>query len=178
MNILKKNIKWIVLIVMGIVISSGVSIYATSNYLATQVNYTRNNTTISVSNALDQLYAMKDNKYTQEEYNNNYTNGYNAGRNDNTAYIKTGVTLSHTGSTLSYYELGFRPSFVFIMYNNNFYCSGFNGDTHLYWGITVDRDNIDDVQVWDNSFNTDTNGFYYSINGSGTWNDCTIYAIK
>ena len=57
MEILKKNIRWIILVIILMIIASGVSVYATSTYLASQVNYTKKDgTTITVSDALNDLY--------------------------------------------------------------------------------------------------------------------------
>ena len=56
MNILKKKIKLIILFIILIVIASGVSVYATAQYLATQVEYKDGK---SVASALDELYVNK-----------------------------------------------------------------------------------------------------------------------
>lgn len=56
MNFLKKNIKWIILVIILMIIVSGVSAYATSTYLASQVVYKDGKT---VANALDDLYRNK-----------------------------------------------------------------------------------------------------------------------
>lgn len=80
MNFLKKNIKLIILVIVLMIIVSGFSVYATTIYLATQVNYTRNNTTISVASALDELYSMKDNKYTEQQYQQYGSQQYSLGQ--------------------------------------------------------------------------------------------------
>ena len=62
-----KNIKVIIGIILGIIIVSSISVYATATYLynATDVGY--NNT--SVAGALDDLYDIANNyKYTEQEY--------------------------------------------------------------------------------------------------------------
>ncbi len=53
MNFLKKNYKLIIGIVIGAILISGISVYATGQYLASQVTY--NNT--NVASALDELYT-------------------------------------------------------------------------------------------------------------------------
>ena len=58
MNNLKKNIKLIVLIIIIILISSGVGVFATYNYLASDVKYTESKT---VEQALDDLYNKSAN---------------------------------------------------------------------------------------------------------------------
>ena len=49
----KRNIKLIILVITLIIITSGISVYATSTYLASQVDYKNGN---SVADALDDLY--------------------------------------------------------------------------------------------------------------------------
>ena len=63
MNFVKKNIKLIVGIIIGAVLISGISVYATTTYLASQVNYTTNkNAEIkSVEQALNDLYTKISN---------------------------------------------------------------------------------------------------------------------
>ena len=56
MKIGKKNIKWIILVVIALIILSTVNVCVYADYLATQVNYTRNNSTTTVSAALNDLY--------------------------------------------------------------------------------------------------------------------------
>ena len=58
MKFLKKNIKFIAIFVIGMIIGSTVSVYAAYSYLAQDVSYTKSDgTEISVKEALDQLYA-------------------------------------------------------------------------------------------------------------------------
>lgn len=58
MNILKNNIKLIILIIILVIISSGISVFATYNYLASDIKYTDNK---SVSDALNELYNQYKN---------------------------------------------------------------------------------------------------------------------
>ena len=62
MKFLKRNIKWIIAIIVGIVIASGISVYATSQYLASQVSYTtdENEKIENVADALDDLYRKSN----------------------------------------------------------------------------------------------------------------------
>lgn len=69
MNFLKKNIKMIIGILVGIVLVSGISVYATTNYLASQVTYKDGK---SVEEALNDLYADMLNE-TDEFANKPYT---------------------------------------------------------------------------------------------------------
>ena len=65
MEILKKNIKCIVLAIALIIIVSGASVYATSTYLASQVKYTDTKT---VEQALNELYAQQKNGINIDGY--------------------------------------------------------------------------------------------------------------
>lgn len=53
MDILKRNTKWILGVIVLVVLVSGVSVYATTQYLATQVSYKDGK---SVADALNDLY--------------------------------------------------------------------------------------------------------------------------
>ncbi len=59
MKFIKKNIKFIVGIIIGMLLVSGVSVYATYKYFANEVSYTKDGTEISVTDALNELYANK-----------------------------------------------------------------------------------------------------------------------
>ena len=61
MKFLKKNIKFIAILVIEMIIVSTVSVYAAYSYLAQDVSYTKSDgTEISVKEALDQLYAKEN----------------------------------------------------------------------------------------------------------------------
>lgn len=66
MEFIKKNIKMIIGFIAGVILASGITVYATYTYLATDVSYERNGTEISVANALNDLY---DNKQDVSELN-------------------------------------------------------------------------------------------------------------
>ena len=89
MGNLKKNIKWIVLIVLGIVISCGISVYATSQYLASQVTY--NNT--NVASALDDLYNKVPNGEETITANGHYDISKKASVNVNVTVAGTKTLL-------------------------------------------------------------------------------------
>ena len=61
MEFWKKNIKWIILVIVLLIIASGISVYATSTYLASQVTYTKDGETMSVAEALNELYEKNEN---------------------------------------------------------------------------------------------------------------------
>ena len=61
MKFLKKNIKFIAIFLIGMIIGSTVSVYAAYSYLAQDVSYTKSDgTEISVKEALDQLYSKEN----------------------------------------------------------------------------------------------------------------------
>lgn len=74
MNFVKKNYKLIIGTIIGIILISGISVYATSQYLASQVTYRDGKT---VEEALNELYNKgnadinKDNIYFSENYGSN-----------------------------------------------------------------------------------------------------------
>lgn len=58
----KKNVNLIIGIVLGILLTSGISVFATSatnHYLATEVIYSKNGNNITVNQALNELYQNK-----------------------------------------------------------------------------------------------------------------------
>ena len=59
-NFLKKNLKFIIILIVAIIITSMVSVYAAYSYLSTDVSYTKaDGTTVSVADALNELYKNK-----------------------------------------------------------------------------------------------------------------------
>ena len=169
MDILKKNIKWIILVIVLIMVASGISVYATSNYLATQVNYTRNNTTKSVSDALDELYSMKDNKYTEEQYQNYGITQYNKAIADNGGIVMENFTLKNG---TNFYEIGFNAKLVFITFAEGRYNFFFANNTSQY-------------SVWDNWHgknpnvaSIENNGITIKNSDGVDYTGCTLYAVK
>ena len=76
MKFLKKNIKFIAILVIEMIIVSTVSVYAAYSYLAQDVSYTKSDgTEISVKEALDQLYA-KNPESKPAPTTTNYTGCY------------------------------------------------------------------------------------------------------
>ena len=134
MNFVKKNLKWIITIIGVIIVTTGISVYATGQYLASQVNYTRDNETITVNSALDELYgkipsgtktieangtydvtnfatAVVQNLYTKQQYD---------AATASTNYWKYDK-LKISKSDISNYEYicGFSPKFVYIHYTRS-----------------------------------------------------------
>ena len=60
-NIIRKNIKWIIVIIFVAILCSSVSVFAYS-YFANDIGYTKiNGTRVNVKSALDELYVKKSN---------------------------------------------------------------------------------------------------------------------
>lgn len=58
MKFINRNIKKIIILIIIIVMTSGISVFATYKYFANEVKYTNDK---SVAQALDELYANKNN---------------------------------------------------------------------------------------------------------------------
>ena len=56
MKFINKNLKFILIMILVIILSSGVTAYAVYNYQASQVLYSKNGTETTVKDALDELY--------------------------------------------------------------------------------------------------------------------------
>ena len=71
MNYEKKNFRLIIGIIIGAVLISGISVYATNSYLASQVDYNKNGQA-KVSDALDDLYSKVPSGTENITANGNY----------------------------------------------------------------------------------------------------------
>ena len=61
MKNLRKNLKLIMTFVIMMIIVSGISVYATTQYFATQINYTKSDgSVVTVANALNELYSQNN----------------------------------------------------------------------------------------------------------------------
>ena len=98
MDILKKNIKLIVLIIIIILISSGVGVLATYNYLASDIKYTENKT---VEQALNDLYSKASKLTTAKGV------GWNEGNS----------TIDSNG--IFTFDIGFEPSVTYFYFSCN-----------------------------------------------------------
>ena len=78
MELLKRNIKWIILVIILMMIVSSVSVYATAQYYATQIEYKDGK---SVADALNELFSKE--KYTTM----------------NKAYLEAGTSLGNVEIT-------------------------------------------------------------------------------
>ena len=110
MNFLKKNTKTIAGIIIGGILVGGITAYATYNYYASQVSYTKKDgTEVSVEEALNELYNIKQNyndleKELQEEISNNENNKSIVG----SQILKQGINNI---------DVGFKPSLVILYWD-------------------------------------------------------------
>ena len=107
-NFFKKNLKVIIIFIVSMIITSMVSVYAAYNYLSTDVSYTKaDGTTVSVADALNELYKNKTSSSSSSiSIGTNYT-GYFAdtnddGRVDGVIFIDLAKGASGTGLGQSY----------------------------------------------------------------------------
>lgn len=143
-----KIILIILILLISAIIVSGLSVYATYNYLASDISYAKSNgTTVSVENALNDLYILKN------------------------CYIDTNWTwYDDANQSTHFYEIGFEPSIVFFKGNNGYYLFCSKSDNHVYWfnGTTSGKNQ---------KFITTSTGFYLGSN-NGDMTGLTLYAIK
>ena len=104
MNFLKKNTKTIAGIIVGAVLATGITGYATYNYFAKDITYKRpgTNTEINVAQALNELYTSKQTANASGSANNYSTEEQVIGTwiDNNKLYRKTyTATLSSTDAT-------------------------------------------------------------------------------
>ena len=72
MKFIKKNIKLIIGIIIGMTLVSTLSAYATYNYLASDVSYTKaDGNKINVQDAINELYNNREFEYVMGENNRN-----------------------------------------------------------------------------------------------------------
>ena len=151
MNFFKKNIKLIIGFIVGVILASGITVYATS-YFAGDVKYTRNNIETTVEAALNDLYSIKT--------------------ENSDAVVKTNFTI--TGDrTLHEYNIGFEPSMIIFFNTSDSINWGSREDSKLYWG--------DGTGEWgannfgDGSFITTSTGFKCIYDQTIT---ATLIAVK
>ena len=133
MNFVKKNLKWIITIIGVIVITTGISVYATSQYLASQVDYKNGD---SVEDALDDLYSKVPSGTLEikEKKSNIDVSKYQYA--DTTGLYTADEVQSGKGTSWNYgnfdtetgtrdINIGFRPTEIYFEWINN-------SDIYLY----------------------------------------------
>ena len=173
-NFFKKNLKFIIILIVAIIITSMVSVYAAYSYLSTDVSYTKaDGTTVSVADALNELYKNKTsssattaNVTTEMDYTGYYADIDTDGTPDGVIFADIALTCSGTwsstnSSTFSYSGVtsGLKSYYIsgvyYGDYGKNFVISpvsGTSGTDRFYIMSLTDFDN--GVHSW-----------YYSANG-------------
>ena len=147
MNFIKRNLKSIITFIIGAILATGVTVFATIN--ANSVDYINNK---RVSDALNELY---------DEIPSN-------------TYATYDGTFSSTG-TYTVNNLNFRPSNVYIIWqelNNQNQPTGqrsvvtYNsGGCYTFWNLTDGKGSTD----WSDHFSTFDGGFSVDVNGNNGW---------
>lgn len=108
---LSNRVKNIFIIFLIIILSSGVSIYATYNYFAQDVKYTKQDgTTISVEEALNDLYTQSDSAklisiFSARGYNNTLTLATNTVNDNLVSDDSSVITFKKSGTYKLFYEI-------------------------------------------------------------------------
>ena len=102
-NFFKKNLKVIIIFIVSMIITSMVSVYAAYNYLSTDVSYTKaDGTTVSVADALNELYKSKTSISTDANYTGCYADVNDDGTVDGVIFIDLAKGASGTGLKETY----------------------------------------------------------------------------
>lgn len=102
-NFFKKNLKVIIIFIVSMIITSMVSVYAAYNYLSTDVSYTKaDGTTVSVADALNELYKSKTSISTDANYTGCYADVNDDGTVDGVIFIDLAKGASGTGLQETY----------------------------------------------------------------------------
>ena len=105
MRYLKNNLKLIISFILGIILASGITVYATS-YLAKDITYTRENTNVkSVEDALNDLYRNKKETTNIDSFYflvwSGVNNGFYYSNYQDYKYFRITETESGTSNSLS-----------------------------------------------------------------------------
>ena len=170
MNFLKKNYKLIIGIIIGAILISGISVYATGQYLASQVDYNKNGQA-KVSDALNDLYDIVNNyKYTEQEYLAYGTAQYNKSMADHNHFVDNNFTIKKGNN---HYSIGFEPSVIYY-HSSAGVAWALKGDSTLYWVGS----GTSNVGTTPNMFSTDSTGFSFNYNSASDATGLIFYAVK
>ena len=160
MNFFKKNIKLIIGFIVGIILASGITVYATS-YFAGDVKYIRNNTETTVEAALNDLYDK------QKENSNIVAEGTineDELTPDKDGYLNINLEFQPR-YILMYADLGGYDQ-VYYYKENTWYYDGWSGNNSA-WAYK----NPSEIAIKSNGFKC------YTADGT-SWNQMKYIAIK
>ena len=103
MNFFTKNKKIIFGFLLGVLLTSGVGVFANYLYYAKDISYTKEGNEISIADALNELYD-KSNYYINADHSEKY--------------VKSGTLNAVSGSNFIT-DIGFTPSKVIFIYPGN-----------------------------------------------------------
>ena len=117
MNFIKKNLKVVISFIIGVLLASGITVYATS-YLAKDISYSRDGTEINnVQDALNDLYAKSKTNFNYDTiyYNAYYSNyNYDYTITEENAKYKTLMIISYSQNV----SISSSPAFINITNDN------------------------------------------------------------
>ena len=140
MNFVKKNLKWIITIIGVIILTTGISVYATGQYLASRVDYTtsKNGNIKNVEEALNDLYS----KISTENIIFTGANNKNSEMQSYTFLHDNDKAMIFSGQVSLMYSINSTDTQNFVAVNSNigettdnlglYYCTGISvkeGDT-------------------------------------------------
>lgn len=131
MNILKNNLRLIIFVVILILISSGIGVFATYNYLATDVKYTDDK---SVADALNELYGKEKNVECIWNSTDNLVNPKSSISKE-TTILHNGIFIVDISAVEGNNTLSSKWSY-YLKINNvqvdttDGFCNGWNGHYH------------------------------------------------
>ena len=145
MNFLKKNYKLIIGIVIGAILISGISVYATGQYLASQVDYTtsKNGNIKNVEQALNDLYTKINNSNVIVSANRTFSSGdmtptkFNFTINDNSFFTQSNGILT-TSKSAKY--------IIFMSVGDNTNCEGYHSYSSFF-ELYVNNKKVKDFHV-------------------------------
>lgn len=107
MNFVKKNLKWIITIIVVIILTTGISVYATEQYLASQVNYTtnKNGEVQTVADALNDLYSKTVNETEYNKLKEKYNNMKLLYKNTTGTSDGNAVSIDIDGADYNYFQV-------------------------------------------------------------------------